>query len=111
MKSRRSRRCKVLISEKVYRSGADAQCANQLREPAAVAKVGAPLMNFRLTKRLGAATILVTLASLLTSCKTSEPQGHSAWRPIFDGRNTEGWKMTGPGELKLENGQLVTYGG
>src|SRR5437868_14680520 len=68
-------------------------------------------MNVQLIKRLGTATILIGLASLLTSCKAAGSQSQAAWRSIFDGRNTEGWKMTGPGELKLENGELVTYGG
>lgn len=41
------------------------------------------------------------------------PSGSSAgaWRPLFDGHATAGWEMVGPGELKLENGELVTYGG
>ena len=67
-------------------------------------------MNFKLIKQLGTAIMFLALAFLLTACKTA-PRGNSAWRPIFDGRNTEGWKMTGPGELKFENGELVTYGG
>jgi hypothetical protein len=33
------------------------------------------------------------------------------WRALFDGKGTQGWEMIGPGELKLENGELVTYGG
>ena len=33
------------------------------------------------------------------------------WRPLFDGKSKDGWKMSGPGELKLENGALVTHGG
>ena len=33
------------------------------------------------------------------------------WRALFDGRGTNGWEMVGPGELRLENGELVTYGG
>src|SRR5205809_295481 len=75
------------------------------------ASIGAPLMNVQFVKQLGTATILIGLISLLTSCKTAGSQSQAAWRPIFDGKNTEGWKMTGPGELKLENGELVTYGG
>lgn len=35
--------------------------------------------------------------------------GH--WQTIFNGKNIDGWKMIGPGELRLENGELVTYGG
>ena len=32
----------------------------------------------------------------------------SQWRALFDGKGTQGWEMVGPGELKLENGELVT---
>lgn len=32
-------------------------------------------------------------------------------KQLFNGKDLEGWKMTGPGEFKVENGQLVTYGG
>jgi hypothetical protein len=35
----------------------------------------------------------------------------SQWRALFDGKGTQGWEMVGPGELKLDNGELVTYGG
>ena len=35
----------------------------------------------------------------------------SQWRALFDGKGTQGWEMVGPGELKLENGELVTYDG
>jgi hypothetical protein len=35
----------------------------------------------------------------------------SKWQPIFDGKATNGWEMIGPGELRLEKGELVTYGG
>ncbi|MEO8428622.1 MAG: DUF1080 domain-containing protein [Verrucomicrobiota bacterium] len=37
--------------------------------------------------------------------------GGSQWRALFDGKGTQGWEMVGPGELKLENGELVTCGG
>ncbi len=33
------------------------------------------------------------------------------WRTLFDGRSKAGWRMVGPGELRLENGELVTHGG
>ncbi len=33
------------------------------------------------------------------------------WKPLFNGKDLSGWKMTGPGEFKVEDGVLVTYGG
>src|SRR5262245_49338558 len=33
------------------------------------------------------------------------------WQPLFDGRDLAGWEQIGPGEFKVENGELVTYGG
>src|SRR6185436_13129280 len=61
----------------------------------------------------------LALAMLLggsgVSCQHGAPEGSSSsmkpWRSLFDGRSKAGWEMTGPGELKLENGELVTEGG
>ncbi|MSU20010.1 MAG: DUF1080 domain-containing protein [Pedosphaera sp.] len=39
------------------------------------------------------------------------PANNAGWRALFTGKNTDGWEMVGPGELKLENGELVTHGG
>lgn len=39
------------------------------------------------------------------------PEGKGDWRKLFNGKDKEGWAMLGPGEFKLENGELVTYGG
>jgi hypothetical protein len=36
---------------------------------------------------------------------------HRGWRPVFDGKGTVGWSMVGPGEVRLEQGEFVTYGG
>ena len=43
--------------------------------------------------------------------KPSSGSSAEAWRPLFDGRDTAGWEMVGPGALKLEDHELVTYGG
>ncbi|HEY6458579.1 MAG TPA: DUF1080 domain-containing protein [Polyangiaceae bacterium] len=48
------------------------------------------------------------VASVL-SCK-SKPTS-PAWRPLFDGKTTDGWAMAGPGSFSVENGELVTHGG
>ena len=34
-----------------------------------------------------------------------------AWKPLFNGRDLSGWKMTGPGKFEVENGLLKTVGG
>jgi hypothetical protein len=39
-------------------------------------------------------------------------QGAAAgWIPLFDGRSTAGWTMTGPGRFAVVRGALVTHGG
>lgn len=38
----------------------------------------------------------------------ANPEG---WRPLFDGRSKAGWRMVGPGEFRLQGGELVTRGG
>src|SRR5688572_32548114 len=69
-------------------------------------------MNFKMIKGIGVTVLLCALASAAISCKTPrEAKARGAWRPIFDGRNTDGWQMVGPGEVKLERGELVTHGG
>ena len=54
----------------------------------------------------------MVLALVVIGCRTRKVETDSAgWKPIFNGRTTEGWQMVGPGELRLEKGELVTYGG
>jgi hypothetical protein len=56
-----------------------------------------------------ALAILVSLVSLtFISCKTTANPG---WRTLLDSTHRDGWRMVGPGELKWENDELVTYGG
>ena len=33
------------------------------------------------------------------------------WKPLFNGRNLDGWQHVGPGEVVVENGVLKTVGG
>ena len=35
----------------------------------------------------------------------------AAWKPLFNGRDLTGWKMTGPGKFEVKNGLLKTVGG
>ena len=40
------------------------------------------------------------------------PAGYAAdWKPLFNGKDLAGWKMTGPGQFVVENGLLKTEGG
>jgi hypothetical protein len=42
----------------------------------------------------------------------SEPeQCQYAWRSLFNGKDLEGWRQTGPGRFVVENGMLRTEGG
>lgn len=42
----------------------------------------------------------------------SMPIGHAAdWKQLFNGKDLDGWKMTGPGQFIVENGLLKTEGG
>ena len=47
------------------------------------------------------------LATFFLSCTLLS----AAWKPLFNGRDLTGWKMTGPGEFEVENGLLKTVGG
>ncbi len=35
----------------------------------------------------------------------------ASWKPLFNGKDLTGWKMTGPGKFEVENGMLKTVGG
>lgn len=50
-------------------------------------------------------TLLLMLAPALLAA--ADP----AFRPLFNGKDLDGWKMTGPGQFVVENGQLKTEGG
>jgi hypothetical protein len=39
------------------------------------------------------------------------PLAAADFEPLFNGKNLDGWKMTGPGRFVVENGQLKTEGG
>ena len=35
----------------------------------------------------------------------------ASWKQLFNGKDTQGWEMTGPGGFDIEDGMLVTKGG
>lgn len=48
----------------------------------------------------------LTLIALAATVLSAE-----SWKPLFNGKDTSGWKMTGPGSFEIEDGMLVTKGG
>jgi hypothetical protein len=55
----------------------------------------------------------VLLLSMLTfiGCQHPQPVTSGEWRTLLDASHANGWRMVGPGEFKLENGEFVTHGG
>src|ERR1051326_1358077 len=69
-------------------------------------------MNLKRLNRFAVFILLCAMALICASCHSPHRRlGPIGWRAIFDGGRTEGWQMTGPGEMKLQDGELVTYGG
>ncbi|MFN0066041.1 MAG: DUF1080 domain-containing protein [Limisphaerales bacterium] len=58
-----------------------------------------------------AALLAALPAAQAASGPARPPKLTAEWRPLFNGRDTEGWELSGPGEFRVENGELVTYGG
>ncbi len=50
--------------------------------------------------------LLLTLSLLAAS-----PAFCAGWKQLFNGKDLDGWKMTGPGKFNVENGEMVTEGG
>jgi len=53
-------------------------------------------------------------SAVLAACAMSAANAAdsaSEWKPLFNGRNLDGWQHVGPGEVALENGALKTVGG
>ena len=56
--------------------------------------------------------LLATLALfLMTSGMTLRSQDSSGWRPLFNGKDLNGWKHVGPGEQYVEDGLIKSHGG
>ena len=51
--------------------------------------------------------IVLLLAAILTASLNAA----ESFRPLFNGRNLDGWKMVGPGRFIVEDGMLKTEGG
>jgi hypothetical protein len=44
------------------------------------------------------------------AARTSRGQG-GPWKPLFNGRDLDGWEHVGPGSMVIENGTIKTQGG
>ena len=54
---------------------------------------------------------LCAVALAVGGAAAAHADAKSEWKPLFNGRNLDGWKHVGPGEFVVENGVLKTVGG
>ena len=59
----------------------------------------------------GRLKFLMILSCLATAATRPASGAEEGWKALFNGKDLSGWKMSGPGEFKVEEGTLVTYGG
>ena len=59
-------------------------------------------------KRTALFSAIIAAASM--SASAADDAG-SGWKPLFNGRNLDGWQHVGPGEVVVENGTLKPVGG
>ena len=50
-------------------------------------------------------------ATLILTCLLAQAVDASEWRPLFNGKNLDGWEHVGPGKMVVEGGMLRTEGG
>jgi hypothetical protein len=50
-------------------------------------------------------------AVLMLACASSPAADDSGWRPLFNGKDLDGWEHVGPGKMLLEDGLIRTEGG
>ena len=76
-------------------------------------------MSSRKSAFVAACAMVSTVGSAVTVNAAESPNklaertiGVAAqFKPIFNGRNLDGWKHVGPGKFEIENGVLKTVGG
>lgn len=54
---------------------------------------------------------LSLLAVALLAAAAAHAQDSPAWRPLFNGKNLDGWKHLGPGKMVVDDGLIRTEGG
>src|SRR5581483_1682173 len=61
------------------------------------------------------ATLATLTAALLIASASADDkprdQDKGGWRPLFNGKDLDGWEHVGPGKIVVENGLLKTEGG
>jgi Domain of Unknown Function (DUF1080) len=67
-----------------------------------------PLILLLLTRALLSAAPAKMSPSFISEAKG---QANGEWKPLFNGKNLEGWKHVGPGSMTVENGLIRTHGG
>jgi hypothetical protein len=65
-------------------------------------------MSMQFKRTALAAAVLATCA--MSAANAGDDAG-SGWKPLFNGRNLDGWQHVGPGEVVVENGTMKTVGG
>ena len=59
-------------------------------------------------RKVGITLILLGVAlTLAVAQRAAEPE----WKQLFDGKDLNGWKHVGPGNMTVENGLIQTHGG
>lgn len=53
----------------------------------------------------------ILAAGAIGSAASAADSAASKWKPLFNGRNLDGWQHVGPGEVVVENGTMKTVGG
>lgn len=54
---------------------------------------------------------VAALAATCAMTASADTGSKSEWKPLFNGKNLDGWKHVGPGEFVVENGVLKSVGG
>jgi hypothetical protein len=57
------------------------------------------------------ALLLATTPSLAQTDKPTSSSNANSWRPLFNGKDLDGWEHVGPGKMVVENGLIRTEGG
>jgi hypothetical protein len=52
----------------------------------------------------------IVAACAMSTASAADGSG-SQWKPLFNGRDLDGWQHVGPGEVVVENGTMKTVGG
>ena len=71
-------------------------------------------MELRLAITRAVAWLILGSATILPCAVRAQAPGldvRNVWRPVFDGRSTNGWAQVGPGWFEFQNGELITRGG